>query len=61
MIPKIGAESVVHLITVVFVGAVLWMLQSLISSVQADRLVLIQAVDRISAVEVRLSDLKDCD
>ena len=54
MSERFGADRVVHLITVVFIGAVLWMLQSVVASMQADRLVLIDMVDRLAALEVKV-------
>lgn len=54
MTKPFGAEAIIHMITLVFIGAVLWMLQSVVASMQADRLVLINMVDRLAALEVRV-------
>ena len=45
-------DKILHLMVVAFMGIILWLMQSMVGSMQSDRKVQIAMMDRLSALEV---------
>ena len=53
-----SADVLLHTMVVVFMAVVLWMLQSLVSTMQLDRSAQLKILDRVSALEVKVHQLE---